>query len=194
MHVSTERAKLGRASYTGLAFCSFRVRIDEFPAACRLLKHVLSLLVTCPPSHQFHRLSCVLDFLLVVFLHVNWLSSLNWQKTSCWWWSFFSWCVFLVAYSNDCGWGGLYPIAPFEPNKLLSWCKFSFDFITLHQFDPISYSLYFSNISNQWKIFHFLWPLLKLFRRIPGTSPWRLKYSGASCQWLVLWLVTGSTG
>lgn len=106
---------------------------------------------------------------------------------------FLSWWVFLVARSSNCvGEGDCTQLSPSYPTSF--WCKISFDFITLHQVDPISYSLYFSNISNQWKIFRFLWPLLKLFRRIPGTSPWRLKCSGASCQWLVLWLVTGSTG
>lgn len=44
---------------------------STIPAAYRQLKHVLSLLVACPPSHQFQRLSYVLDFLLVVFLHVS---------------------------------------------------------------------------------------------------------------------------
>lgn len=51
------RAKHGRAHYTGLAFCGFRVQIDEFSHPWNL--HVLSLLVKCPPSHQFQRLSCV---------------------------------------------------------------------------------------------------------------------------------------
>lgn len=73
---------------------------------------------------------------------------------------FFSWWVFLVAHSTNCV--GERDCTQLPPSNLLSWCKFSFDFITLHQFDPISYSLYFSNISNQWKIFRFLWPLLKL--------------------------------
>lgn len=47
------RAKHGRAHYTGLAFCGFRVQVDEFNhrRAYRLLKHV--------SSHQFQRLSCV---------------------------------------------------------------------------------------------------------------------------------------
>lgn len=32
---------------------------SAIPGAYRLLKHVLSLLVTCSPSHEFQRLSCV---------------------------------------------------------------------------------------------------------------------------------------
>lgn len=60
---------------------------------------------------------------------------------------FFSWWVFLVAHSTNCV--GERDCTQLPPSNLLSWCKFSFDFITLHQFDPISYSLYFSNISNQ---------------------------------------------
>lgn len=151
---------------------------------------MLSLLVACPPSHQFQRLSYVLDLLCFCM----WADWAHWtvRKLCVGDGPFFSWWVFLVAHSTNCV--GESDCTQLPPSNLLSWCKFSFDFITLHQFDPISYSLYFSNISNQWKIFRFLWPLLKIFRRIPGTSPWSLKCSGASCQWLVLWLVTGSTG
>lgn len=82
---------------------------------------------------------------------------------------FFSWWVFLVAHSTNCV--GESDCTQLPPSNLLSWCKFSFDFITLHQFDPISYSLYFSNISNQWKIFRFLWPLIKTLQKNPWHFP-----------------------
>lgn len=203
-----------RAAYTGLAFCGFRVQIDQLNhlSSCQNVCCPSPLSrVICHPLEQFHSFfPCVLCFFcfpfLLLCLCVNWLSSVNCRKTLWWWWPFASWWVFLVAQGTSCvGEGPAHPgdgvgdcmwlpssecIAPLY----LCSTSFSFDFITLRQFDPISSPFYSPSISNQWRIFRFLWLLLKLFRRIPGTSPWRFKYSGASCQWLVLWLVAGSTG
>lgn len=201
-----------RAAYTGLAICGFRVQIDQFnrlsscqSVCCPSSSSHLSSLGSVPKFFPFVLCFFFFSFLLLC-LRVNWLSSVNCWKTLWWWWSFASWWVFLVAQGSS--WVGEGPAHPGDGVGMVCDCplpstshhytcvltSFSFAFITLHQFDPISSPFYSPNISNQWRIFRFLWLLLKLFRRIPGTSPWRFKYSGTSCQWLVLWLVAGSTG
>lgn len=80
-----------RAYYTGLTFCGFRVQIDRF-------NHLSSLqaakMCVVPPGHMSSLASvpeffpCVFCFFLFVFVGfgvfcvcVNWLSSLNCQKT-----------------------------------------------------------------------------------------------------------------
>lgn len=145
------------------------------------------------PCPSWSRVSSSRNFLLCVvpfYLLLNWFCSLNCQKTFYGGDSlFFSWWTNWVSEGPaECwSWCG-------HPACCSSSASFSFDFITLRQFDLISSPFYSPAISNQWRILCFLWLLFSVFRRIPGTSRWRFKCSGASCQWLVLWLVPGSAG
>lgn len=142
------RAKDGRAYYTGLAFCGFRVQIDEFNHSSSLQAAKTRVV---PPGHM-SSLTSVPEALLCVGLS-TWVFACELIELTELSENFvlvmvlFSWWGFLVAHSINSGGEGDYSRLP--SLNLLSGCTFSFDFITLHQFDPISYSLYFSNIRNQ---------------------------------------------